>query len=109
MKANNSNSNRMSKRFCFICEVHLETDHNVIEHLNKQHKCSWIRQPRAVNGCDYYGQVWYCFKCEDRQRCKTHRSFQSDRAFLSHLQNNHNDEYYSRISRNTTMQLKNIK
>ena len=42
----------MSKRFCFICEVHLETDHNVIEHLNKQHKCLWIRQPRAVNGCD---------------------------------------------------------
>jgi hypothetical protein len=36
----------------------------VIEHLRKKHKLSFIKRPNRLGISDGHGHVWYCFQCE---------------------------------------------
>jgi hypothetical protein len=69
-------------------ELSLWNKGEVIEHVRTTHREKWIIRPAALGVSDSHGRLWYCFNCETRLG-KDHRSFQSDEAMWSHLNDCH--------------------
>lgn len=61
----------------------------VIEHLRKKHKRSFIKRPQGLGISDSHGHVWYCFDCE-ADTGKDHKSFKSGKDMWNHLNSCHN-------------------
>lgn len=83
----------------YVCEHQLcEEDqylyglNEVIEHLRKKHKLSFIIRPNRLGDSDGHGHVWYCFDCETKAG-KNHKSFGSGKAIWDHLNRCHNFGY----------------
>jgi hypothetical protein len=68
-------------------ELYLWNKGEVIEHVRTHGEIS-IDRPAALGVSDNHGHLWYCFNCETKLG-KNHRSFQSDEAMWSHLNDCH--------------------
>ncbi|RDH27272.1 hypothetical protein BDQ94DRAFT_163738 [Aspergillus welwitschiae] len=79
----------MSYHICTEDGNEFWADADLIEHLRKQHYANFIRRPGRLGIMDNHGHIWYCFECE--RSTSDHRSFNSDRAMLSHLKDCHRD------------------
>jgi hypothetical protein len=76
---------------CEYCP-YLRGPGEVIEHLRKEHKLSFISRPQMPGASDAHGNIWYCKRCVVNKLGKDHRSFQSDRAMWDHLNSCHDYE-----------------
>ena len=83
----------------YVCEhrlcqgdQYLRGLNEVIEHLRKKHKLSFIKRPKRLGDSDGHGHVWYCDDCETNWG-KNHRSFGSSKAIWDHLNRCHSFGY----------------
>ena len=76
---------------CNITHLNAQAD-DLIERTRKKWMKQTIKRPGTVGTMDEHGHMWYCFDEKCQPAHKNHRSFNSHKAMLQHLNARHTKE-----------------